>query len=159
MQRQDREDLEQEIMTQVWQGVNRGQFRADEGFWGFVSVVASRRAIDWLRKQKPTLSLDDVAANSLGSRPDGPLAAALSGEEARLAVSALKGLGRPCRELVFLRIGLVKSYRQIATMTGRSEGALRTQFCRCVESARRFIETAAEDEGSRRKDVKNDGRT
>ena len=136
---EDREDLEQEVMAQVWQGVNRREFRVGGSFWGFVDVIAGRRSIDWLRVRRETLSLDESAAE-LQSPRRGPLQTVLSTEEARLALSALKGLDRPCRELVFLRVGLAKSYREIAVLTGHSEGALRTRFCRCIQSARERIE-------------------
>ena len=49
---QDRDDLEQEIMTEVWQAVNRPEFDFTAGFWGFVEIVTSRRCIDWLRSRK-----------------------------------------------------------------------------------------------------------
>jgi RNA polymerase sigma factor (sigma-70 family) len=156
---QDREDLEQEVMTQVWQGVNRREFDVDRGFWGFVDVVVGRRSIDWLRVHKPTVALTEVTGEPLRSPRRGPLQEALSSEQIRLAFAAVKGLGHGCRELVLLRVGLGKSYREIAELTGRTEGALRTQFCRCIEKARREIEANREGSAQERKDVKNDGRT
>ena len=56
---QDRDDLEQEIMTEVWQAVNRPGFDFTAGFWGFVEVVTSRRCIDWLRSRKVSAPISE----------------------------------------------------------------------------------------------------
>ncbi len=47
--REDRKDLEQEVMVQLWRSVGRESFQTGAGFWGFVEVVSTRRCIDWLR--------------------------------------------------------------------------------------------------------------
>ena len=69
MPTEDRKDLEQEVMTQIWQAVNRRGFEAERGLWGFVEVVTARRCIDWLRSRRREVPLDEnfVAA------ADGPL--------------------------------------------------------------------------------------
>jgi RNA polymerase sigma-70 factor (ECF subfamily) len=130
----ERQDLEQEIMTQVWQAVNRTGFDPELGFWKFIEVVTARRCIDWLRASREETELPaEVEAEG------GPEKSALAGERVRLAYAALSQLGKPCRDLIYLRIGMNRSYRELATLLGRSEGALRVQMHRCVERARGIV--------------------
>ena len=131
---EDRRDLEQEVMTQLWQAVNRAGF-SDDRFWGFVEVVTARRSIDWLRTRKPLIALDERAA----SDAPGPLGGVLSRERTELAHAALAQLAKPCRDLIYLHFALRKPYRELSGLLGKSEGALRVQLHRCVAEARRIL--------------------
>ncbi len=136
MSAEDRKDLEQEVMTQVWQAVNRPSFRLEGGFWGFIETVCARRCIDWLRRTKPvTDQFPDLA-----EKGPGPLERILAGERRKTAYAALGGLGEACKELVYLHAGIGLSYHQIADLLGKSEGALRVQMHRCIKQARRRVE-------------------
>lgn len=132
---EDRKDLVQEIVTQIWQAVTRPGFEAGERFWGFVEVVTARRAIDWLRVQRYSSEIDP---NLAASGAD-PLDKTIAKEKNRLAFIALSQLSEPCRELIFLHAGLDKTYKEIAQLLGKSEGALRIQMFRCVRAARRIL--------------------
>ena len=121
-------------MTQVWQAVNRTGFDPSLGFWKFIEVVTARRAIDWLRARRQEAELpDEIVA------PGGPEQSAVARQRAQLAYGALAQLGKPCRDLIYLRIGMDRSYRELAQLLGRSEGALRVQMHRCVERARGIL--------------------
>lgn len=134
--REDRLDLEQTIMFQIWQAVGRSDFDGT-GFWGFVEIVASRRCIDWFRSRKGEVSLEPELERA-DTRP-GPLRRALSRERAELANAALARLPEPCRELIHLHAGLNKSYKEISGLLGREEGALRVQLHRCIQRANRIL--------------------
>lgn len=131
---EDRRDLEQQVMAQLWQAVSGGGARTD-GFWGLVEVVTARRCIDWLRTRKSTVTLDmdpvDVLQDPHGRFEDR--------ERQRLARSALESLPQPCRKLIYLHAGQGMTYGQISTLMGKSEGALRVQMHRCLERARRAL--------------------
>ena len=131
----ERADVEQEIMTQIWQAVNRPEFDASGGFWGFVETVTARRCIDWLRSRKPKLPLQD----SLQDRRKGPLQQTLDEERRRLATAALAQLDPRCRQLILLHLDQGKSYKEIADELGSSEGALRVQMYRCIRNARKSL--------------------
>ncbi len=133
---QDREDLEQEIMTEVWQAVNRPAFDFTAGFWGLVEVVASRRCIDWLRSRKVRLPLSE---NLLDSGRN-PLQKTLDNERTDLGEKVLAALDPGCRELIRLRLAEGCSYSKIAHDLGRSEGALRVQMYRCLRAAQQLLE-------------------
>lgn len=131
---EDRKDLEQEVMTQVWQAVNRSGFSGDK-FWGFVEVVGARRCIDWLRTRKRLVDLDEKAATTA----PGPLGVTLDRERTELAHAALAQLAKPCRDLIYLHFALRKPYKELSGLLGKSEGALRVQLHRCVGEARRIL--------------------
>ena len=129
-------------MTQVWQAVNRTGFDPTLGLWKFVEVVTARRAIDWLRARRQETELpEEIEA------PGGPEGDAMARERAQLAYGALAQLGKPCRDLIYLRIGMNRSYRELAQLLGRSEGALRVQMHRCVERARGILAEMTADAG------------
>lgn len=135
----ERDDVEQEIMMQVWQAVNRPDFDASAGFWGFVEVVTARRCIDWVRGHRARLPLRPT----LRDRRKGPFQRTLDGERVRLVAAAVAELDPPCRELISLHLDQGRSYRQLSKILGKSEGALRVQMYRCIRSARRSLEKLA----------------
>ena len=56
-----------------------------------------------------------------------------------MAQRAIAGLDPACRELIVLHTGMKKTFREIAGLLGKSEGALRVQMYRCVRRARDLI--------------------
>ncbi len=142
MSREERQDVEQEVMTQVWQAANRPDTDLGPRFWGFVEVVTARRSIDWLRTRRRHGELDPKLVDSGAS----PLDSAMSSEQKELSAAVLQHLPEPCRELIHLQIGQEKSYREISALLGKSEGALRVQMHRCVQRAREIVtEMEAQD--------------
>ena len=131
----DRDDLEQEIMTEVWQAVNRSGFDFTAGFWGFVEIVTSRRCIDWLRSRKDRAPL----AENLRFRGRNPLQQTLDNERADLAEKILAALDPTCRKLILLRLREGLSYSKIAQELGKTQGALRVQMYRCIRTAQRML--------------------
>ncbi len=145
----DRDDLEQEVVVQLWRLVNRRSFDDGPGFWKLLEVITCRRVIDWRRAHR---SSKPVEEDTPDDRP-GPLGFLLSTERRNLAHKALGKLGAPCRELVRLHVIQGKSYSVIGALQGKSEGALRIQMYRCVKRARallRFLVAEASEGGDRR---------
>jgi len=133
----EREDLGQEVLTEIWQAVNRRRFDFAGGFWGFVEVVTSRRSIDYLRARREQSSIP----GDVTSGEKGPLSRALDQERAHLASEVLSALDDSCRELITLRLRNDLSYREIANLTGKSEAALRVQLHRCLRRARKLLDS------------------
>lgn len=131
----DRSDLEQEVMAQLWQAAGRASFRPDSGFWGFVNVVVGRRCIDWLRTRKRTVELPELECRASSV----PLARLLTEERRELAYAALAKLGKPCRDAVYLRAVLGLDYHEMSEVLGKSQGALRVLLHRCVKRARQSL--------------------
>ena len=131
----DRPDVEQEVLAQLWKAVRKPGFDESAGFWGLVDVITTRRSIDYVRSQRPSTTLD----RNLPSTGQGPLGAVISQERAELVRRAISRLGRPCRELLELRVELGKPYRELAEVLHKTEGALRMQMVRCIERLRQLI--------------------
>ena len=132
---QERQDLEQEIMTAVWQAVNRPGFDFGAGFWGFVETVSSRRCIDWLRSVR---ELSPVAEN-LRDEGQNPFERLLSSERTKIVSQVLEALQPQCRKIIAMRLQEGISYKKIAEILGKKEGALRVQLHRCIRSARDIV--------------------
>ncbi len=133
---EDRREIEQLAMIQIWDAVRRPGFD-DARFWGFVEVVVSRRCIDWRRRRRVETRLEDT-----GDFTDSglsPLAGLLERERRDLARETLAQLPETCRRLIELVVGQGRSYRQAAEVLGRSEGALRVQMYRCIGRAREVL--------------------
>ena len=131
---QERDDLEQQIVTEVWQGVNRSSFDAAMGLWGFVEVVSSRRCIDWLRSRRQAR---DPLDEEMRDRGADPLQVSLREERSRRASQIVASLEPACRDLVLMRFRDDLPYRRIAERLGKDEGAVRVQMYRCIRRARR----------------------
>ena len=130
-----RDDVEQEVMTELWQAVNRSGFDFRAGFWGFVEVVTSRRCIDWLRTQRETSPVTENLRD--GGR--NPFDRVVDGERSEIASQVLEELDQECRTLVTMRLHEGMPYRNIARALGKSEGALRVQMHRCIRNAQRLL--------------------
>ena len=145
----DKKDLEQEIMTQLWQAVSRSSFDAGEQFWGFVEVVTARRCIDWARGRYVKGREVELDESQPAIGP-GPLGTTLAQERLELAHAALAQLAKPCRDLIYLHVGLGKSYSELAEQFNKSEGALRVQMHRCIARARQLLKPGEGAEASRK---------
>ena len=132
---QDRDDLEQEIMTEVWRAVNRSGFDFRAGFWGFVEVVTSRRCIDWLRARRERFPV----VESLRDDGRNPFERVLDGERAEIASQIWEALEPECRKIIVMRLHEGIPYKEIAQILGKGEGALRVQMYRCIRSARDVV--------------------
>lgn len=129
-------DLEQEIMTQLWQFTQRPAVDLGERFWGLVEVVTARRSIDWLRARRQYSEIDPEIADGRIS----PLDVAIRREQENRAQSVLERLPKGCRDLIVLSVREQKSYGEIATLVNKTEGALRVQMHRCLKKARALFE-------------------
>lgn len=139
--RDDQDGLQQEVLVQIWQAINRDGFDRDRGFWGFVQTVAARRCIDWIRKYTPAVVEDAPVADSRRS----PLARVLDRERQVAVATALEQLAPACKTLIELRVERDKSYAEIAQQLGRSEQALRAQMYRCVRKLRDLVGSHEDD--------------
>lgn len=121
-------------MTQLWQAATNPGTDLTLGFWSLVETVTARRAIDWMRLHREHASLDADAADK-----SNPLADTLARERADLMRAAVEELPEDCRRLIHLHLDEGKTYREIAGILSRSEGALRVQMYRCIRRARELL--------------------
>lgn len=117
---EDRQDLVQEILLQVWRSLPRYQGRANASTWAY--RVALNTALVWRRKehrrqarQRPIPEVENLPAHGL----DGPQSAVRVETVERL-YAAIRQLPKTDAALVMLHLDDL-SYRQIAEILGISE--------------------------------------
>lgn len=133
---EDRQDLEQIVMTQIWQSVERPGFDPAAGFWAFVDLVVARRCIDWRRSHREEVGLEESA--ELSAPQVSPLGAALARERRNLARAVVERLPAACKEIIRLHLAEGLSYAKAARRLGVGEGALRVRMHRCIKRAQKI---------------------
>ena len=138
-----REDLEQEIMIQLWQGFAGDRFDHDREVWGYVAVLTTRRVIDWRRRvrRRPEGHAETLEAADASPRQAGRFQGRFNGPGGRLlAQQLIASLSEVCRQILRLRFDRDLSFKEMAEELGKSEGSLRVRLHRCVSEARKTLE-------------------
>lgn len=130
--REDRRDLAQQALTQIWQAVRDPASAPPRRFEAFVCAVSHRRCVDWWRRKRPRAELRE-ALEDPASRPEARL---LDEEKLELGRRALAALGPRCRELLRMQAHLELRPKEIARLQGRSEHAVRVALSDCLKRAR-----------------------
>jgi RNA polymerase sigma-70 factor (ECF subfamily) len=128
------EDIMQEIFFQVWRNPNAFvPGRGSLGAW--LAVMARNRAIDLLRRRRPTDSVDDVilaSSSDLGSEVERNRMM----EKVRVVLNDLPAEQQKSVELAFFE-GLTHS--EIATRTGDPLGTVKTRIRSALMTLRKAI--------------------
>jgi RNA polymerase sigma factor (sigma-70 family) len=131
----ERPDLAQDALIDVWRAVSATGFSFHNSFEGLVRSIASRRCIDWRRRKRWTVPLE-VDVREQRRSPEQQLA---DSEEIALAQQVLSRMRESCHELFKQHCVESKPYRQLAQEQGRSEVALRQQMSECLRHARTLM--------------------
>lgn len=124
------EDVAQEVFAQLWSrpygyDARRGSLRT------WLSMVAHRRAVDWVRSEarhRKDARADDSALQAIPDSGPGPDEAVVDRERSLLLHTALAELPRPQREVVHLAYFAGRTYRQAAVELGIPEGTAKTRL-------------------------------
>ena len=100
--------------------------RDDGAFAPWLASMARHRAIDWLRRQRPTVPLEDEHLPSVPPTSD---------DEAR-ALAAVQTLPEAYRETLLLRYAAGLTGPEIAERTGMTPGSVRVNLHRGVQLLR-----------------------
>jgi RNA polymerase sigma-70 factor (ECF subfamily) len=129
------EDVMQEIFFQLWKG--SGSYTETRGSLGaWLAVVARNRAIDSLRRKKPTDSVDEVvlpAKTDLSSETERNLMI----EKVR---AVMTGLPLEQQKLVQLAFFEGMSHTEIAAKTGDALGTVKTRIRSALTSLRKGVQ-------------------
>ena len=129
------EDVMQEIFFQLWKGA--GSYTETRGSLGaWLAVVARNRAIDSLRRKKPTDSVDEVvlpAKTDLSSETERNLMI----EKVRAVMTALPAEQQRLVQLAFFE-GM--SHTEIAATTGDALGTVKTRIRSALMSLRKGVQ-------------------
>lgn len=129
------EDVMQEVLMQVWRSPST--FASARGsLGGWLAVVARNRAIDLLRRRRPTDSVDDVPLASSFNLAEEAERTSLM-EHARGAIQQLPPAQRKTLEMAFFD-GLTHS--EIAEMTGDPLGTVKTRIRGALLSLRKALQ-------------------
>lgn len=148
--RADEHDVD-DIVYEIWQVLVKEKYRALAAIGApydlkaFLAVSARRKAIDFVRRRKPTLSIDralgeegdeSFAARMPDAREEAPAA---DPAEVRALGEAMKRLGS--RERLMVRMFYQKGlkYREIARATGVPMNSIGPTLQRAVEKLRELV--------------------
>jgi RNA polymerase sigma-70 factor (ECF subfamily) len=122
------EDLTQEIMLKVFQGLDR--FNPVYSFSTWIYAIARYHCISHFTKKRPQVRAGfDAADSSVHFRePDDPETKLLDGERDRLIESVLGTLDPDSREMAFLKYYEGLKTRQIAVVFGLPEGTVKSRL-------------------------------
>ncbi|WP_337173797.1 RNA polymerase sigma factor [Paludisphaera sp.] len=136
---EDRRDLVQEILLQLWRSMPRFEGRAGELTW--VYRVALNTALGWRRgerrrraRQRPFLEFEDLPQTG----PDG-VQRAIRREVVERLHAAIRRLPKADAALVLLYLDDL-SYRQIAEVLGISEGNVGVKLNRARKALGKLME-------------------
>ncbi|MFF5478546.1 RNA polymerase sigma factor [Streptomyces sp. NPDC012935] len=124
------EDVAQEVFAQLWSrpytfDARRGSLRT------WLSVVAHRRAVDWVRSEarhRKNAGADDSVLQAIPDTGPGPDETVVDRERSLLLHTALAELPQSQREVVHLAYFAGRTYRQAAAELGIPEGTAKTRL-------------------------------
>ena len=129
------EDVVQDVFMQLWR--TPSSFVAARGsLGGWLAIVARNRAIDTLRRKRPTTSVDDVALASSCNLADEAERNTLM-QRARSAIQELPREQRKTLEMAFFD-GL--THTEIAEITGDPLGTVKTRIRSALQSLRKAFQ-------------------
>ena len=130
------EDVAQEAFVTAYRSL--ATWRADGPFGAWLARIAVRlavrqlgrqRAVSWIRPVDDATNDDRIASLPANAQSQ-PEQLALRAERASATRRAVAGLGEPYREVVALRFFGERSLEEIATLTGRPVGTVKTHLRR-----------------------------
>lgn len=143
--RDDAEDAVQEILADIWRSAERYRAtRAPERV--FVTMIARRRLIDRLRRERRRAQVEPLAAG-LESDRQAPGTAGERGWEAERAARALAGLSADQRRVIELSVVRGLTQREIAEATGTPLGTVKTHMRRGLIRLRQLLRAAPDRAG------------
>lgn len=130
-QREDAEDVTSDLFLRLWE--SPPAYRPGNGHRGFLATIARNRAIDRLRRDRRTISIDMTEEVDLGAVP--------SSEEDivnEIAVEEVLKMMSPAeREIVSMKHLMGLTFREIAEATGKPQGTVAWIYRECVKKIRR----------------------
>lgn len=132
----DAEDLTSEVFTRAFANIHRYKWQG-KSFLAWLYTIARNAVTDRRRRERPTVELD----NAYGLAEEGPTAhdRAVRGEEVAALRGAVKHLTGEQQEVLVLRFVENLSSREVATILGKNEGAIRALQFRALGRLRKIL--------------------
>ncbi|MBI4759111.1 MAG: sigma-70 family RNA polymerase sigma factor [Chloroflexi bacterium] len=128
------EDLTEQVFLKAWESIDRFQWRGTP-FRAWLLRLAHNLVVDRWRGRRETQSLNDVQS-APGPGPEGQAYKTLEVQELR---QALRSLSAEQQQVIILRFVEDLSYQEIASIMGKSEGALRVIQHRALANLRKAM--------------------
>ncbi len=138
------EDLTEDVFLRAWQNI--GRFRPERPFLHWLYRIAHNRVVDeHRRKAQQNLSLDALAESGRHpkDRDPSPLSQIISQENIQQLREALATLSPDEQTLLTLRFTEGLSFKDIASILGKSEGACRVLQHRALKKLAGKLQLAA----------------
>ncbi len=134
----DAEDVTSEVFTRAFANIHRYRWQG-KSFLAWLYTIARNAVTDRRRRTRPTVDLD----NAYGIAEDGPTAHdhAVRGEQVDALRGAVRHLTVEQQEVLLLRFIENMSSRQVATVLGKNEGAIRALQFRALGRLRKLLVT------------------
>jgi RNA polymerase sigma-70 factor (ECF subfamily) len=136
----DAEDLCSEVFTRAFANIHRYTWQG-KSFLAWLYTIARNAVTDRRRRERPTVELD----NAYGLAQEGPTAhdRAVHGEEVEALKGAVKHLTSEQQEVLVLRFIENMSSREVASVLGKNEGAIRALQFRALGRLRKLLHDQA----------------
>lgn len=132
----DAEDLASEVFTRAFANIHRYKWQG-KSFLAWLYTIARNAVTDRRRRDRPTVELD----NAYGLAAQGPTAhdLAVRGENVEALRGAVKHLTGEQQEVLVLRFVENLSSREVASILGKNEGAIRALQFRALCRLRKIL--------------------
>jgi len=132
----DAEDLTSEVFTRAFANIHRYRWQG-KSFLAWLYTIARNAVTDRRRRDRPTVELD----SAYGLAEEGPTAhdRAVLGEEVDALRGAVKHLTGEQQEVLVLRFVENMSSREVASILGKNEGAIRALQFRALGRLRKIL--------------------
>lgn len=132
----DRAEVTQEVLMQVWNQLTRPTAEPPRNYPAWVRTIAYRRCVDWMRAYTPAEPVEGDAEPAPGASPEGRV---LDRERREIGARVLAALREPCRDLIRRYVVEGLTFREIAESTGGLEKTVRNRMYKCIQEARTLV--------------------
>ena len=131
----EHEDIVQQAVMHVWRAASREGFTLAVDLRAFVRSVTMARCIDWIRRRRPSVEIDDAHPDAGPSAYD----TLLEKDERAQLRWAVTELEDGCRRVIQLHFYDDLPYAAIAEREGRAEGTMRWRVFQCLKRLREIV--------------------
>ena len=128
-------DLAQDTFVAAWE--NRRSFRKEAGFNSWLYRIASNKTLNYLKstkRQGPAADIEQVETTEMSSNPEKEM---IKKELASKVIGFMAGLPEQQRLIFDLRFYKEMSFHEIAEMTGRALGTVKTGYREAIIKLRK----------------------
>ncbi len=137
----DAEDLTQQVFLKAWQAIDRYKKTASP-FVAWLMTISHNLVVDFYRTKKDKTYLEaEVVADDLASSPEQVAEARYVQQQLRRVILQLPG---EQQQVILLRFIEGFEFKEIASLLGKSDGAIRVILHRALARLRQILEREME---------------